>query len=107
MSAVVLNHEEAHEQPRRERRHNEREPVLTVARRNEHRGPERDEGQDRDREFKDSARRTRPAVRDERLRPVARRHSRAISVHRRHSQTPTRALEQTVVERVVDCARKN
>jgi len=82
-------------------------PVLTVARRNDHGGPKRDEGQDRDREFKDSARRTRPAVRDERLRPVARRHSRAISVHRRHSQTPTRALEQSVVERVVDCARKN
>src|SRR5271166_789373 len=90
MPAVVLDHEEAGEQPRGERRHGERQPDLAIARGDQHRGPQRDEGQDGDREFEDAARRVRLAIGSERPPPVARRR-RTVSFDRRHTKTPTRA----------------
>ena len=82
--AIVLDHEEANEQPGRQRRHGKRKPDLAMTGGDEHGGPERDEGQDGDRKLEDAARRACPAVGDERLRPVARRLRRAMHFHRRH-----------------------
>ena len=106
--AVVLDHEEADEEPRRERRHREREPDLAIARGDEHRRPQRDEGQHGDRELEDAARCARAAVGGERPRPVARRRRSAISLDCRHIQnSDTRFFRESVVERVVDCAWKD
>ena len=88
--AIVLDHEQANEQPGGERRQRERKPELAMTRGDEHRGPDGDKRREGDGELKDAARRARPAVRDERLRPVARRPRCAIRFRRRHSATPAR-----------------
>ena len=87
--AVVLDHEEADEQAGRERRHGEGEQELAVARSDQHRGPQRDEGQDGHSQLERAARRARPAIGNERLRPIARGHGREVSLHCRHRETPT------------------
>ena len=70
--AIVLDHEQANEQPAGERRQRERDPDKAMARGEGHCGPERGEGRKGDRELKHRARCVRPAVRRERLRPIAR-----------------------------------
>ena len=76
-----------------------------VMRGEQHRGPDRDKGREGDRELKDAARGARPAVRDKRLRPVARRPDQLfVSVADILPPPPDMRFKKSVVERVVDCA---
>ena len=71
----------------------------------QHRGPERGEGREGDHKLEDGARRVRPAVGSERLRPVARRRRAVYFDRRHHSDSDTsRFLRKSVVERVIDGA---
>ena len=108
MPAIVLDHEQANEQPGGERRQREGKPELAMVRGKHHRGPHGGEGREGDREFKDAARASVLArqLRAESLHPVASRPRRAFGVRRRHFTTSARyALsKKSVVERESFCA---
>ena len=82
--AIVLDHEQADEQPGGERRQREREPVKAMLRGEQHRGPERGKGREGDQELKHGATRVRASIGGERLRPLARRPRRACRFRQRH-----------------------
>ncbi len=104
--AIVLDHEEVNQQHGRQRRHGERKPDLAMTGGDEHSGPEREERQNGDRKLEDAARRACPAVGDERLRPVrAAFGAPCISTVDISRPLPDTRFNESVAERVVDCAR--
>ena len=58
--AIVLDHEQANEKPGSQRRERERQPEKAMARGEQHRGPDRDERHEGDRELEDGAQRRSP-----------------------------------------------
>src|SRR5271168_1969280 len=92
MAAIVLDQEQANEQPGGDRRQCERKPELAMTRGDHHRGPNRDKWREGHNELEDSASRARTAVREDRLRPVTRRPDRAFRFRHRHPASARYAL---------------
>src|SRR5208282_4275143 len=88
--AIVLDHEQANEQPGGERRQRERQPVEAVTRGDHHRDPECGKRWEGDNELQRRAAHVRLAVRFERERPVPGRPRGPYRFRARHRENSAR-----------------